>query len=282
MGQATKKTERIRHRLHEIIFEADTPEGKAFDIALLAVILLSVLTVMLESIAPLHGRYFTLFLTIEWIVTILFTLEYLLRLWIVQRPRKYATSFFGVIDLLSILPAYISLLFPVSHYLVMIRVLRLLRVFRVFKLAKFVRDSNTILIALRNSRYKITVFLMTIFLLVLILGSMMYVIEGHVNEGFDNIPRAIYWAVITLTTVGYGDITPITPLGQMIASVVMILGYSIIAVPTGIVSAEMTRTHRHAFSTQSCPFCMAEEHVPDAAFCHQCGNPLNPGMNHPA
>jgi voltage-gated potassium channel len=282
MNQYQRTLSALRDRLHEIVFEADTPEGKGFDIALLILIVISVLTVMLESIASLQDRYAGLFLAIEWAVTILFTLEYLLRLWIVHRPRRYAISFFGIIDLLSILPAYISLLLPVSHYLVIIRVLRLLRIFRVFKLAKYVRDSNTILIALRNSRYKITVFLMSIFLLVLVLGSMMYVVEGHVNEGFDSIPRAIYWAIITLTTVGYGDITPVTPLGQMIASLVMIMGYSIIAVPTGIVSAEMTRSHRHDFSTQACPFCMVEGHVPEAVFCHQCGSPLNPERHHPA
>lgn len=272
----------LKFRLHEIIFEADTRAGKWFDILLLGAIVLSVITVMLESIASLQARYQQWFLVIEWIVTVLFTLEYLLRLWIVQRPLKYAGSFFGIIDLLSLLPAYISLIIPVSHYLLIIRVLRLLRIFRIFKLAKYLRDSYTIVLALRNSRYKITVFLMAILLLVLILGSLMYVVEGHVNPGFDNIPRGIYWAVITLTTVGYGDITPVTSLGQMIASIVMIMGYSIIAVPTGIVSSELTRAQRRETTTQACPYCMTEGHVPEASFCHQCGQPLNPNMHHPA
>lgn len=271
----------LKNRLHEIIFEADTPEGKLFDLLLLAAIVVSFFAVILESVQPLHDRFATLFLWIEWTVTVLFTLEYILRLWIVEKPFKYTTSFFGVIDLLSLLPAYLSLLFPVTHYLQIIRILRLLRIFRVMKMAKYVKDSYLILIALRNSRRKITVFLMTISLLVILLGTLMYVVEGQVNEGFDSIPRAIYWAIITLTTVGYGDITPVTSLGQMIASVVMILGYSIIAVPTGIVTSEFGRSHHMDTTTQTCPFCMEEGHVPDAAFCHKCGNLLNPQEHFP-
>lgn len=265
-----------KKKLHDIIFEANTPSGKLFDIILLYTIVISLITIVLESIHSLQERYILLFHVIEWIVTIIFTIEYILRLMIVRRPWSYAKSFFGVIDLLSILPSYISLLIPGSQFLMAIRILRLLRVFRIFKLGHYIKDSFIIIKALRESRYKITVFLITVLLLVFVLGSVMYVIEGHVNEGFDNIPRAVYWAIITLTTVGYGDIIPITPAGQFIASIVMILGYAIIAVPTGIVTASITRhTVNIPNNSETCPYCMKEGHVEHATFCYNCGQVLN-------
>lgn len=209
-------------------------------------------------------------------MTVIFTIEYILRLIIVRRPWNYAKSFFGVIDLLSILPSYISLFIPGSQFLMVIRILRLLRVFRIFKLGPYLKDSFIIIKALRESRYKITVFLITVLLLVFVLGSVMYVLEGHVNKGFDNIPRAVYWAIITLTTVGYGDITPITPAGQFIASIVMILGYAIIAVPTGIVTASIAReTVKISNNSETCPYCMKEGHMEFATYCYNCGHVLN-------
>lgn len=265
-----------KKKLHDIIFEANTPSGKLFDVILLYTIVISLITIVLESIHSLQERYILLFHVIEWIVTIIFTIEYMLRLMIVRRPWNYAKSFFGVIDLLSILPSYISLLIPGSQFLMAIRILRLLRVFRIFKLGQYLKDSFIIIKALRESRYKITVFLITVLLLVFVLGSVMYVIEGHVNEGFDNIPRAVYWAIITLTTVGYGDIIPITPAGQFIASIVMILGYAIIAVPTGIVTASITRhTVNIPNNSETCPYCMKEGHVEHATYCYNCGQVLN-------
>lgn len=265
-----------KKKLHDIIFEANTPSGKLFDVILLYTIVISLITIVLESIYSLQERYLLLFHVIEWIVTIIFTIEYILRLMIVKRTWNYAKSFFGVIDLLSILPSYISLFVPGSQFLMAIRILRLLRVFRIFKLGHYLKDSFIIIKALRESRYKITVFLITVLLLVFVLGSVMYVIEGDVNEGFDNIPRAIYWAIITLTTVGYGDITPITPAGQFIASIVMILGYAIIAVPTGIVTASIThQTVNIPNNSEICPYCMKEGHMEMATYCYNCGHVLN-------
>jgi voltage-gated potassium channel len=277
-----KQKPRLKDRVYEIVFESDTRLGKLFDVSLLILITISVLTVILESVPTLQQHYNSLFFTIEWIVTILFTLEYILRLIIVRRRLGYVFSFFGIIDLLSILPAYLSLILPGSQYLLAIRVLRLIRIFRIFKLTNYVRESHFILIALRNSRFKITVFLTSLMLLVVIMGALMYVIEGSSNKGFDSIPRSIYWAIITLTTVGYGDITPETPFGQMIASVVMIMGYAIIAVPTGIVTAAITSMDKQKHSNQVCPHCMAEGHQEIAIHCYRCGQMLNPQNNYPA
>ncbi len=263
----------LRNRLHEIIFEADTPAGKAFDVALIVIILLSVLVVMLDSVNRIHNHYATLFNNLEWIFTFLFTVEYLLRLFCVKRPFKYATSFFGVIDLLAVIPTYLSLLLPGSHYLIVIRVLRVLRIFRVLKLVQYLSEATLLTRALRASRRKITVFLFTVLVLVVIIGSLIYVIEGEAH-GFTSIPRSIYWAIVTLTTVGYGDISPQTPLGQALAALVMILGYSIIAVPTGIVTAEISGAMREDVSTQVCPYCSAEGHDSDAKFCKYCGGEL--------
>lgn len=262
-----------RRRLHEVIFEADTPAGKFFDVVLIGSILLSVLAVMLDSVAAIGNRYGTLLYGVEWFFTVLFTIEYVLRMLAIGRPLSYATSFFGVVDLLAILPTYVSIFIPGTRYLLVIRILRVLRIFRVFKLVQYVGESRLLLQALRASRKKITVFLFTVFTLVVIFGSLIYLIEG-VENGFTSIPRSIYWAIVTLTTVGYGDISPQTGLGQSLAAIIMILGYGIIAVPTGIVSVEMSQAFGRQVSTQSCPECGAEGHDPDARFCKYCGSSL--------
>jgi len=263
----------IRHWLHTIIFEADTPGGKLFDLGLIFSILLSVLVVMLDSVGPLHADYGELFLRIEWGFTILFSVEYLLRLFCIGRPLKYAVSFFGIVDLLSILPTYLSLLLPGSQYLLTIRILRILRIFRVLKLAQYVGEANHLVRALRASRRKIIVFLFAVAAMVVIFGSLIYLVEGP-EAGFTNLFEAYYYAIVTLSTVGYGDIIPITPLGKAISCFIMILGYGIIAVPTGIVSVELAQTRKPEVSTQSCPECSAEGHDPDAAFCKYCGAQL--------
>lgn len=264
----------FRSRLHEIIFEADTPAGKLFDIVLILCIVSSVIVVMLDSVADLNIQYGQLFLFLEWLFTILFTAEYLLRLGCIGRPGKYARSFYGIVDLLSILPSYVSLLLPAGKFFLVIRILRLLRVFRVLKLVQYVGESNYLQRALWASRRKIAVFLLSVFLLMIIFGSVMYIVEGAEN-GFTSIPRSIYWAIVTMTTVGYGDISPQTSLGQAIASLVMILGYGIIAIPTGIVTAEMT--FRQNISTQVCPECSTEGHDMNARYCKFCGADLHPG-----
>jgi voltage-gated potassium channel len=262
-----------RLRLQEIIFEADTPTGKLFDELLIASIALSVVVVMLDSVSAFQEQYGDLLVIAEWSFTILFSIEYILRLICVGRRLGYATSLFGIVDLLSILPTYLSLFLPGTHYLVVIRVLRVLRIFRVLKLVQYVGESRLLMQALYSSRRKIAVFLLAVFTLVVILGSLMYVIEEEAH-GFTSIPRSIYWAIITLTTVGYGDISPQTALGQALAAVVMILGYSIIAVPTGIISAELTQAIRVPpgdHSTTVCPKCGSKGHDTDAKFCKHCG-----------
>ena len=259
-----------RHRLHEVIFEADTPAGKAFDVALILAIVASVVAVMLDSVAGIRHAYGPLLLAVEWFFTLLFTVEYLLRLSSVRRPIRYATSFFGVVDLLSVIPTYLSLLIPGSRYLLVIRLLRVLRVFRILKLAQYVGEIRYLARALRASRRKITVFLLTVLTLVVIIGSLMYVIEGEAN-GFTSIPKGIYWAIVTLTTVGYGDISPNTNLGQSLAALVMILGYGIIAVPTGIYAAELRDVMTRRRSAIACPECSRVGHADDAAFCKFCG-----------
>jgi voltage-gated potassium channel len=262
-----------RARLHEVIFEADTRAGRAFDLALMALILLSVVVVCLDSVAALRARYgFELHLA-EWVITALFTVEYVLRLCSVRRPLRYARSFFGLVDLLAVLPTYLSLVVTGAQSLLVIRALRLLRVFRVLKLTQLVGEARMILDALRASRGKILVFIFTVLTIVTVVGATMYVVEGE-ESGFDSIPRGIYWAIVTLTTVGFGDITPRTPFGQALASAVMILGYAIIAVPTGIVTAELTRARPRQVSTQACPGCGADGHDPDARHCKHCGTRL--------
>jgi voltage-gated potassium channel len=260
-----------RLKLHEIIFEADTPAGKWFDVVLIFSILLSVVAVMLDSVSGIRENYGSWFYTVEWFFTILFTIEYILRIVCVGRPIGYITSFYGIVDLLAIIPTYLSIVLPGSQYLLVIRILRILRIFRVLKLVQYISEARLLRQALRDSRRKITVFLYTVLTMVVIFGSLMYLIEGPVH-GFTSIPRSIYWAIVTLTTVGYGDISPQTGLGQFLAALIMILGYSIIAVPTGIVTVAFAKVESKAgFNTQACPHCSAEGHDRDAKFCKYCG-----------
>jgi len=263
-----------KHRLHEIIYEADTPAGKLFDVILLITILLSLVFVALESVSSIDSIYHDYLDIAEWIITILFTIEYILRIISVTRPHKYIFSFYGIVDLLSTLPKYLSLLFIGTHSLVAIKALRLLRVFRILKLTKYVSEYNMLLLALRKSRTKIFVFIFGVIVLCIIFGTLMYLIEDD-STGFTSIPRSIYWCIVTLTTVGYGDIAPQTPIGQLVASVIMILGYGIIAVPTGIVTAEMTKQNPIDQNTQVCPHCLTHSHKEAAIYCHSCGKPLN-------
>jgi voltage-gated potassium channel len=260
-------------RLHEVIFEANTPTGKWFDIMLIVAIGLSVVTVMLDSVKGIRSQYGEILYYLEWFFTALFTLEYVLRLASVNRPGSYAKSFFGVIDLLAILPTYVSLVYPGGHYLLVIRLLRILRVFRVLKLVQYVGESRLLIQALQASRRKITIFIFTVMTLVTILGSIMYLIEGAEN-GFTSIPRSIYWAIVTLTTVGYGDITPQTIIGQLVSVVIMIMGYGIIAVPTGIVTVEMSQAFRSRGAIRACLTCAADTHDVDAIHCKYCGTKL--------
>ena len=266
-----KAEKNTRYKLHEVIFEADTPAGKTFDVLLLLFIVLSVIAVLLDSVASIHNKYGDILLMAEWIFTILFTLEYILRIISANRPSVYIFSFYGIIDLLAILPTYLSLVLAGSQYLLVIRILRLLRVFRVLKLARYVGASRVLAVALRNSRHKIIVFLEVVLTLVVIMGSLMYLIEGEAH-GFSSIPRSIYWAIVTLTTVGYGDIAPETVAGQFLASIIMIIGYAIIAVPTGIISMEMAKV-AHT-NTQVCKNCHCSEHDDDAKYCKTCGELL--------
>ena len=262
-----------RERLFHVIFEADTPAGKWFDIGLILCILASVLAVMLDSVKAISLHYGALLYGLEWFFTALFTIEYLLRLSCTRRPLSYAVSFFGLVDLVSIIPTYLSIILPAGKYFLVIRVLRILRVFRVLKLAQFIKEGNLLLKALRASSRKIVVFLLAIFAIVVIFGSLMYVIEGEAN-GFTSIPRSIYWAIVTLTTVGYGDISPKTSLGQMVAAVTMVLGYGIIAVPTGFVTVELSQLMGRQQRERACPSCTGKDHDTDAAFCKYCGVPL--------
>ena len=259
-----------RTLLHEVIFEADTRAGKIFDILLIISIILSVVAVMLDSVHSIRSVYGSLLYLTEWFFTILFTIEYVLRIITVGRPLAYARSFYGIVDLLAIVPTYLSIFFPASRYLLVIRILRILRVFRVLKLVQYLGEAKMLMKALRNSRRKIAVFLFTVLTLVILFGSFMYMIEGQEN-GFTSIPRSIYWAIVTMTTVGYGDISPQTNFGQMIASIIMIIGYGIIAVPTGIVTVELGRTMQQEISTRACPECSAEGHDSDAVHCKYCG-----------
>ncbi len=274
--KGTSGNRTLRKRLYEIIFEADTPAGRLFDILLLGAILISVLAVILESVASIRAEYAGLLFGVEWFFTIVFTLEYIARLYTVERKRIYATSFFGVVDLLSILPTYLALFFSGAHSLMVIRSIRLLRIFRILKLPRYIGESQSLVNALKSSRYKIIVFLLTVLTTVIIMGTIMYLVEGPEN-GYSSIPRSIYWSIVTMTTVGYGDIAPRTDLGQFLAAMLMIMGYGVIAVPTGIVSAEMiSLKNREKISTQVCPNCLKEGHDPDAVFCKFCAAKLNP------
>ncbi|MEO0405236.1 MAG: ion transporter [Bacteroidota bacterium] len=272
--QEKPETQGWKDRWHEIIFEADTPAGKQFDVALLWLIVLSVLVIMLESVPSIKSEYGDLLLTLELVFTGLFTLEYIMRILVVKRPLKYVFSFFGLVDLLSILPTYFALFGIGTSSLLVIRILRFMRVFRILKLIGFAKQARLLREALNSSKQKISVFLMAVMSIVVILGTVMYIVEGPEN-GFDSIPVSIYWAIVTITTVGYGDISPQTPLGQTIASMMMILGYAILAVPTGIVSGEIVRgSTEKSFNTINCPSCSREGHDDDAKHCKFCGHEL--------
>ncbi|AFL82645.1 Kef-type K+ ransport system, predicted NAD-binding component [Aequorivita sublithincola DSM 14238] len=279
-----------RYKLHEIIYEADTPLGKLFDIVLLVLILVSVIIVMLESVRAIDAQFHKLFYIIEWVITIFFTIEYIARVITVKKPKHYIFSFYGIIDLLSTIPLYLSFILAGSSYFLAVRALRLLRVFRILKITRYVGESNKLAKALKDSRAKILVFLFAVLIIATIAGTMMYLIEGE-ESGFVSIPVSVYWCIVTLTTVGFGDIAPVTPLGQFLATIIMIMGYGIIAVPTGIVSAEYTKSldktdvtskdYVHV-NTQVCRNCGAQRHRDDADFCHKCGSDLHPENNREA
>ena len=263
-----------REYLNDIIFGAETPLGKGFDIVLIIMIILSIIMVMLDSVEVMQIRYVEFFYIGEWFFTLLFTVEYLLRLICVRKPWRYTCSFFGIVDLLSILPTYIGLLVPSVKYMLALRVLRLLRVFRVLKLSEYMQEAHVLMDALDNSFRKIAVFLYVVLTLVVVFGSLMYVVEGS-NAGFTSIPKSVYWAIVTLTTVGYGDIAPQSPLGQIIASAIMIMGYGIIAVPTGVYSAELFKQYQaDKITNDACPDCGATGHDFDANYCKYCGYSL--------
>jgi voltage-gated potassium channel len=269
---------RFRAHWRRIIFQSSRWDEKTFDVLLIIAISLSVVVVMLESIPTLNSDLRRALYYVEWGITILFTLEYMLRLYVSLKPLRYARSFFGVVDLLSILPTYLDLLLPGAHYLALLRVLRVLRIFRVLKLAKYIGEANVLMHAMKSSARKISVFIFAVVVLVLVLGSLMYLIEGA-EHGFTSIPKSVYWAIVTLTTVGYGDISPQTPLGQFFASIIMMTGYGIIAVPTAIVTAEMTNPHRDDAAPKTledpiCSSCGWEDHDHDAAYCKVCGDRL--------
>ena len=275
-----------KDKLYEIIYEADTPAGKLFDVVLLIFILASIALVMLESVSWIDAKYHNLLYIGEWIVTILFSIEYIARIITVKKPTKYIFSFYGIVDFLSTIPMYLSFFFVGGHALVALRALRLLRVFRILKLARYLGASNQLASAIKASRAKISVFLFAVIIASIIFGTLMYLVEGEEN-GFTNIPKSVYWCIVTLTTVGFGDITPQTPLGQFIASAIMVLGYGIIAVPTGIVSAEYTRSankedeenngkpEKVHLNSQSCQNCLSTRHKDKAEYCYNCGHNLH-------
>lgn len=264
-----------RRRLYAVIFEADTPAGRRFDLVVIAAILLSVGVVIVDSVQPLNSQHATVFATLEWIFTALFTAEYIARLACVQRPLRYATSFYGIVDLLAVLPTYLALLAPEASVLIDVRILRLLRVFRILRLTRYVEEYSALAGALRASRRKVLVFLSFVLMMVLVSGTVMYVVEGPGN-GFTSIPTSMYWAVTTMTTVGFGDIAPKTDIGRAIASLMMLTGWGILAVPTGIVTAEMTLQRRGIvpLATRTCPACLTEGLPGDARYCSQCGERL--------
>ncbi len=268
----------LRERIHRVIFEYDTPAGKAFDIGLICVIVASVLAVIVDSVEMQSAATDRFLYRLEWLFTLLFTLEYGLRIYSSPRPARYVFSFYGLIDLLSILPTYIAFLYPSANFLVVIRILRVLRVFRILKLFRYIGEANLLFTALVNSRRKILVFMFVVLNLIIVFGTTMFIIEGPEN-GFHNIPVSIYWAIVTITTVGYGDIAPHTPLGQTIAALAMICGYAIIAVPTGIIGAELMHEMQgkgapSRSNDRSCPHCHAGDHQSDATFCRLCGGIL--------
>jgi len=269
---------KVKERLYEIIFGADTREGKTFDILLITVIVISIIAVILDSVPEINASMHDTFMTIEWVITVFFTIEYLLRIFIVRKPFRYIFSFYGIIDLLATLPTYIGLIASGGSSLLIIRALRLLRIFRVFKLSRYTVAGSIISRSLAASKAKIGVFLVAVSTIIIIIGTLMYLIEGSEN-GFTSIPRGIYWTVVTITTVGYGDIAPVTGLGQFIASLTMLTGYAIIAVPTGIVSAEMNYQQRlmrkGETDTRTCSECLSKGHEENASYCKFCGARLN-------
>ncbi|WP_232825175.1 MULTISPECIES: ion transporter [Salinicola] len=265
----------FRKQLFQIIFESDTRAGKTFDIVLITLILLSVMVVFVDSVPHLHQRYGEWFLLSEWVFTLIFTFELALRLYCLERPLRYLKSFYGVLDLLAILPTWLSLFLPGAQSLLVLRVLRVLRVFRVLRLMEFVGEGRLLLQALRRSQRKILLFLITVLLIITIFGALIYMIEPP-EAGFTSMPRSMYWAIVTLTTVGYGDIAPVTPVGQFISAFMMILGYSILAVPTGVFSAEVIRSIRdERYSDEACPGCGHEGHERDSRYCRLCGTWLD-------
>ncbi len=281
----------LRERLHEIIFEADTPAGKTFDMALIAMICASVAVVVISTMESMQAEpYASILYVLEWLFTALFTAEYVIRLLIVRRPARYATSFFGIIDLLAILPAFIGFFVPGGERLLVVRTLRLLRIFRVLKLARYLSEAAALREALYISRHKIAVFITTVMIVVLISAAFMHIVEGNYGVGppdesgnptvgnpdFDSMPNAIYWAVITMTTVGYGDVTPTTAVGKGMTAILVLVGYSLIIVPTGILTAEISQQRSRPITTRSCPSCMLEGHDRDATYCKRCGQPLEP------
>ena len=264
-----------RFKLHEIIYEADTPAGKLFDVGLMLAVLLSVAVVVLDSVASYQKEYGSIFRILEWGFTVIFTIEYLCRIISINQPSRYIFSLYGIIDLLATMPTYISLLVEGPQYLLIVRLLRMMRVFRVLKLSRYLGEANILWAALKASRIKITVFLLFIGIVVIIVGTLMFLIEGGKN-GYHNIPQSIYWAIVTLSTVGYGDIAPHTPLGKMLASFLMIMGYGVLAVPTGIVSVELNNaSNKKGVSTQACISCGKEGHAIDAIYCKYCGEEIN-------
>ena len=271
-----------RLKLYNVVFESDTLAGRRFDTWLIVLILLSLVVVAADSVEPLHRQHGALFTVLEWIFTLVFTLEYVARLVCVRHPWRYATSFFGMVDLLAILPTYLALLFPELHALIDVRVLRLLRVFRIFKLTAYMTEYQALGQALAASRRKILVFLSAVLMIVVVMGTVMYVVEDHQN-GFSSIPVSIYWAITTMTTVGFGDITPKTDLGRLIASMMMLLGWGTLAVPTGIVTSELSAQRGRAGPAgRHCAVCTTEGHLPYASYCFHCGAPLAPGSSQPS
>ncbi|MBP5949131.1 ion transporter [Pseudomonas iridis] len=262
-----------RERLYVMIFQSDTLAGRRFDGILLLIILASLVIVMLDSIDSIHQNYANVLAYIEWGFTIIFLGEYILRLYCSPKPLRYAFSFYGLVDLLAIVPGILALYYSDAQYLLIIRIIRMLRIFRVLKLSPYLKQANYLMSALRGSKQKIVVFLVSVCTLVTVFGTLMYVIEGP-EHGFTSIPKGIYWAIVTLTTVGFGDIVPKTPLGQVISSLVMITGYSIIAVPTGIFTAELANAMRGEQLQHDCPVCKKNSHEHGAAFCSRCGNAL--------
>lgn len=263
----------LKEKWRRIIFEAETPAGRMFDVAILWLIVASVIVVMLESVERIEAAVGNTFYILEWVFTGIFTVEYLGRLMTSRNPAKYAKSFFGIVDFLSILPSYLGLFLPGGQALMVVRVLRLLRVFRVLKMVRHIQGSTLLMRALFQSRAKITVFFVTLLIITLIAGTLMYLVEGEDN-GFSSIPVSVYWAVVTVTTLGYGDLSPGTPLGKLLTSMLVLTGYAILAVPTGIVTAEIARADSNE-SSKACPSCGVHGHLPDARFCRRCGADLN-------